>query len=76
MYVDKAQTVKLKTTNQYVLVLEDTLVTHSRAAENLLVKIFVHLTPVEMGLNVSLVMTDLDQTVQCVHAHLALEETR
>jgi len=50
-------------------------VTHSRAAENLLVKIFVHLTPVEMGLNVSLVMTDLDQTVQFVHAHLALEET-
>jgi hypothetical protein len=76
MYVVKAQTVKLKTTSLYVLVLEDTLVTHSRAAENLLVKIFVHLTPVERGLNVSLVMTDLDQTVQCVHAHLALEETR
>jgi hypothetical protein len=75
MYVDKAQTVKLKITNQYVLVLEDTLVTHSRAAENLLVKIFVHLTPVETGLNVSLVMIDLDQIVQFVHAHLALEET-
>jgi hypothetical protein len=75
MYVDKVQTVKLKTTNQYVLVLEDTLVTHSRAAENLPVKIFVHLTPVETGLNVSLVMTDRDQTVQFVHAHLALEET-
>lgn len=75
MYVDKAQTVKSKATNPYVLVLEDILVTHSRAAENSLVKIFVHLTPVEMGLNVSLVMTGLDQTVQFVHAHLALEET-
>lgn len=75
MYVVKAQTVKLKATNQYVLVQEDTLVTHSRAAENLLVKIFVHQTPVEMGLNVSLVMTDLDQTVQFVPVHLALEET-
>lgn len=75
MYVDKAQTVKSKATNPYVLVLEDILVTHSRAAENLLVKIFVHLTPVEMGLNVSLVMTGLDQTVQFVHAHPALEET-
>lgn len=73
-FVAKAQTVKLKTTNQFARVQEDILAIPSRIAENLPEKIFASQILVEMELHVSLVMIAQDLIDLFAHAHLEQEE--
>lgn len=73
-FVDKVQTARLKTTNQFARAQEVTLEILSITAESLPVKIFANQTLVEMELHVSLAMTGQDLIGQSAHAHLVQEE--